>query len=109
MIHASEALRLPSAQLTEDENKMVTAILDEIDTGVRTNVRRNGFEFKTNCTSAPAIFEVTQVLQDGGWIVNCQPILKHPRIQGGMTTHEGFTLVCAPSREAVLAARQALQ
>lgn len=109
IISAAEALRLPSAQLTDDDVRVVNKILTEIDAGIRRSMHRNGFEFQTNCTNAAAMFEVATVLQDRGYVVNCQPIVRPPRIQGGPPTHEGYTITCAPSREAIAESRRDLQ
>lgn len=109
MIRAAAALRLPCAQLTEDESKIVDKILAEIDDGIRKAMRRNGFEFQTNCTSPAAMSTVVTVLQDHGYVVQCQPIVQPPRFQGGRPTLNGYALSCAPSREAIEESRRALQ
>ena len=109
MIRAADAARLPSAQLTEDDLKIVNKLDEELDTGIRKSMRRNGFDFQTNNTNSAAMFEVVQRLQDAGYVVQCQPILKQPRIQGGMVTHEGYSLSVAPGRDALEAAKSLLQ
>lgn len=96
---AIEAMRLPCARLTDNEqgivNKIVTLLREEIPK----NVRHNGFEFETNNTSAAAMFEVVSMLEDEGWAVNCQPIQQQPRFQGASPTHVGYKLFCSPSKE----------
>lgn len=109
MITASEALRLPSAQLTEDDKGIVAKLLREIETGIQTSMKRNGFEFQTNNTNPAAMFEVVVILQEHGFTVQCQPLLNQPAIHGGRPTHVGYALQCAPSQASIEASRRTLQ
>jgi hypothetical protein len=111
MISAADALRLGSAQLTEEDNKIVQKLLGEIDNAIRNKkvMRRNGFDYTTNSTNPAAMFEVVSILQDHGYVVNCQPILRQGQVHGSKPFHDGYALNVAPSREAVIAARGILQ
>ena len=109
ILPASEALRLPSAQLTEDEKKIVDKVLADIDAEIHKHFKRNGFEYSTNCNNPAVVFEIAQLLQDAGYMVQCQPRLSQNRFNPqGPPNIDGFVLLCAPSREAVLATRESL-
>ena len=109
MILASDALRLPCAQLTENDREIVDKLLREIEEGIRTRMRRNGFDFQTNNTNPAAMFEVVCVLQDHGFAVNCQLLAQPPRLQGGQPTHVGYALSVVPTKEAIEASKRDLQ
>jgi hypothetical protein len=109
MIHAKDALRLPDAQLTDDDRAIVDKLLRELDDGIRRHMKQNGFEFTTNNTNAAAMFVVMTILQDHGFVVQCTPIVNQSRIAGGQGTHVGYQLHCVPSAESIKEARETLK
>ena len=102
LIPCAEALRLESAKLTDEEEKIVEKILDEINDQIRNKrlMKRNGFQFVTNNTNPAAQFEVNIRLREGGYEVNCQPTQEQSRFRQGQMTHTGYMLMCIPSKEA---------
>lgn len=105
MIHAKDALRLPGAQLNEEQLAKVRKLLGEIDKVVREKMTRNGAVFSTNNTDPQVQFEVNFQLQsEFGWDVQVQPKIvegldRRPR-------HAGYDLTLIPSLTATRAARE---
>ena len=80
-ITATEALKLESAKLTDEQIKIANKILEQIDDAIRNKglMKNNGFQFTTNNTDPSAMFEVVYTIQEAGFIVNCQPIEEQSR------------------------------
>ena len=105
---AAEALRLPTAQLSQEENDLVDKICKEINDGINKGMKRNGFEFTTSCANGAVVFEVVSELQSADYMVQIQMQVEQPRFQGAQPTVRGYTLTCMPTKEAVTASKRML-
>ena len=97
MITATEALRLPSAQLTHDERKGVVALLEKIDLEVRTGMKLNGIVIATDEIRPPVNAAVMQTLIRAGWNVAFHPIVVQSKVAGSKPYHTGFNMELTPS------------
>lgn len=96
---AVEAMRLPGAKLSADEQAIVDKLVAALKVQIPEKVRAHGFEFETNCNNPAPMFVVIAMLEEDGWSVNVQPLHEPPRFQGAPPSHVGYKLFCAPSKE----------
>lgn len=103
MISATDALRLPSAQLTGEEAAAADSLEAKIESGIRAAMERRGIDLQTNETRGNVIAEINQRLKAAGWVVQWRARVEPPRV--GLTpTLVGYDLSLAPSDEAYRAA-----
>jgi hypothetical protein len=106
---AADAMRLPRAQLTEDEHAIVEKLVSLFNAAIPERMKYHGFEFETNNTNPDAQLRFNLLVEEQGWQVQCQPLLEMPRFQGASPVHTGYKLVFIPTKAAIDAARSLLQ
>ncbi len=103
MIPAAEALRLPGARLSQEEQVAAAALLAQIEAHVRERMERRGVDYATSEVRGNVIAEVNQILRAAGWLPQWRAILE-PSPLGGGSRHTGYALALAPGDEAYRAA-----
>jgi hypothetical protein len=107
MISASEALRLPSAQLSPDESAAADALDAELDAHLREHMRRGGATFDTKEVRGPVIAEVTWRLRRAKYEVQVMAAQAASPLNPQQLRVVGYRLVLTPSDEAYLQAEPA--
>jgi hypothetical protein len=97
VIAAVDALKLPSAQLSDDERLAADKLEVAIEAHVLNNMRVNGVDFKTEELRPVVIAEVNQRLKRAGWQTQWQPLLEQHALNKAAVKHTGFGLNLAPS------------
>ncbi len=100
MISASEALRLPSAQLSPDESAAADALDAELDAHLREHMRRGGATFDTKEVRGPVIAEVTWRLRRAKYEVQVMAAQAASPLNPQQLRVVGYRLVLTPSDEA---------
>ena len=104
MIRAEEALRLPSAQLSEAELKRVDLIMSEIETGIRVGMKYNGMTMTLKESDASVIAAVHQRLKLAGFNAQWNQLVEAHRLNKALRECVGYQLTIGPSDEAYRAA-----
>lgn len=99
MISADEALRLPTAKLSRQEQTEIADALEKIDAFVRLNMKRAGCDMMVFQKNTNVMSEVSRALCERGWAPRFEPIAEQSKIQGGQPKIIGFRLVLEPSNE----------
>lgn len=99
MISAVEALRLPSAMLTDEERTAADRIEAELEIHVRKYMEFRGVDFKTTETRNNVIAELNQRLKAAGWSTQWQRMSRPNRLSGGAQECVGHMLFIAPTDE----------
>lgn len=100
MIPATEALRLPSAQLSVDEIAAADALEAEIEAHVSKFMERRGCDFVVKETRNNVIAEINQRLKTAGYQFQWQPLVEQHPLNKAVQKHVGFRLTLAPNDEA---------
>lgn len=103
MISAVEALRLPIAQLTQDERESADSLAGAIEAHIRLKMSYAGCQYDAYETRANVVADVALRLRQEGWQVRCQPLFEQSRLGMGQG-HYGFQFVLVPTDEAYQAA-----
>ena len=109
MISAVDALRLPSAQLSEEERAGADKLEIEIEIHIRKFMERRGCDFETKETRGNVIAEINQRLKAAGYVPQWKPLLERHKLNNAAVTHVGFGLSLAPSDPAYAAERILLE
>lgn len=104
MIRAEAALRLPTAQLNEEEIRRANIIMQEIETSVMAKMERRGVDLNIAESSSNVIAEVNQRLKRAGYNAQWQALLETHPLNKATTKHVGFKLSLSPSDESYQAA-----
>jgi hypothetical protein len=110
LIHCIEALKLESAQVSDEQIKIANKIIDAVDDQIRNKgaMKSNGFEFSTNNTDPVAMFEANQEILARGYDINCQPLFEASRFgKQGQMLHVGYKLQIVPNKESIAAVKEA--
>lgn len=107
MLTASEALRLQSAQLTEEEKTARDELLTQIKDHVISHMAFRGCEITVTETRGNVIASVTQALRSLEWQVQWQPLVQQSQLSGKPTI-TGLLLHLAPSDIAYMTVRESL-
>lgn len=102
MITAKEALRLPSAQLTPEEQHDVEELLKRIDQAVRTGMQHNGIVFESTEVRPQVNAEVIARLRHAGWSPQAIPEVEQPRFTGGKPSIRKVTIMLLPADESYI-------
>ena len=97
MISATEALSLPTAELSKECREAADKLEGQIEGIVREKMGRNGVDITTTVTHEAVIAEVNQRLRRAGWATNWQPKLEQHPLNKALTKHVGFSLNLFPS------------
>lgn len=97
MISAVDALKLPGAQLTSEEQIAADKLESDIEKHVRKNMRINGIDYKTDETRPVVIAEVNQRLKRAGWQPQWQALVEPNKFNPAAMKHVGFGLALSPS------------
>ena len=100
MIPASEALRLPSAQLSPEEVAAADALDAELDAHLRQHMQRGGATFDTKETRGPVIAEVTWRLRRAKYEVQVMAAQAASALDPRKACVVGYRLMLVPSDEA---------
>lgn len=103
MIPATEALRLPSAQLTEEERTAAEVLEKAIDTHIRQHMEWRGCQIKITEVRLNVIAEINQRLKAAGYQADWHRMAERSQVTGEERL-VGFLLVLAPLDEAYRAA-----
>lgn len=104
MIAAIEALRLPTAELSDEERAGADALEAELEKYVRENMSFRGIEYEGKETRANVISAVNHRLVAAGYNAQWQLTAnKHP-LNAALTQIVGFKLALAPNADAYRAA-----
>lgn len=108
---AAEALRLPSAQLTEDETKIVDKLValfnDEVTEG---KMKLSGMPFETNNNNPNAMTKFLFLAEEAGYAVQCQADIQPNRFNPkGPPTINGYRVIFSPTKESIAASLRTLQ
>jgi len=106
MITAIEALRLPSAKLTDEQSEKATDVINKIDAQVRMKMTRGGLTMILNVTDQSVLAHVAILLKQAGWNPQWMPVHEQSSIRGAQPKHVGFQLTLAPQESAYEAAEQ---
>lgn len=100
MIPAVEALRLPIAQLTQDERDSADSLAGAIEGHIRLKMSYAGCQYDARETRANVVTQVALRLRQEGWQVRLQPLFEQSRL--GMQGQQlaGFQFVLVPTDEA---------
>ena len=99
MITGAEALRLPSAQLNDEEASAVDKLMALIDEHIQKGMKRYGVELTTKMTHRTVLTEVIRRLHTFGWITELEPQVEQSRFAREPTL-VGFKLTLTPTKEA---------
>lgn len=97
MIPAHEALKLPTAQLSEEQMHRADALEADIDRTVRSSMERRGCDIETKETDANVVAEVNQRLKTAGYSTEWRPNVEQNRLNPTMMKHIGWKLTLAPT------------
>ncbi len=100
MIPASEALRLPCAQLTPEESAAADVLDAEIDAHLRENMRRGGATYDTKEVRGPVIAEATWRLRRAGYQVQVMAAQAPSALDPRKQCVVAYRMLLAPSDEA---------
>ena len=100
MIPASEALKLPSAQLTDEEKAAVERMESEIDEGVRTGMEHRGIDLNFTETNGNVIAEVNQRVKKAGFNAQWIKLVQKHKFNAALTETVGYSLSLSPTDEA---------
>lgn len=107
MIPAAEALRLPCAHLTKEEQAAADALDGAIDAHLRAHMTRGGVTFDALEIRAPVVADVQIRLRAAGYQVQAYPLEESSRLcQGGQGRLVGYRLAIVPAEEAYRIAAQ---
>ena len=95
MISAAEALLLPTAQLSEEEEAGAKKLMREIEAHVRASMEYRGVDFETSETRPNVLARCNQLLKRAGYVTEWRPRVKQSRL--GQPTVDGFSLTLPPS------------
>ncbi len=100
MIPASEALDLPTAQLTDDQRVRVEKLEALIEAHVRNAMERRGCDFHTTETDNNVVAEINQRLKAAGWITQFMRLQEPNPLNRGAPRDIGFMIHLGPSDDA---------
>lgn len=106
MISASEALRLPCAQLSDEEVAAVDALERELEEAVKNTMELKGLQINVKEANGNVIAEVSQRLKTAGYQVQWTPVVESHPLNKAHQRLVGFQLLLAPSDEAYRDARR---
>ena len=109
MITGTEALRLPSAQLTHEETAVVDKIIRLMDCEVREGMKRGGVQLKVSETRPHLITEVALQLKRAGWNSQWEPNVKQSSVHGGKPQLVGYIVTMVPTDESFDEASKIIQ
>lgn len=104
MISAADALRLPTAHLTDEERAAADRMEAAIEAHVRLAMNRDGCQFRTTEMQGPVLAEVTHRLRAAGWEPKWNAEMEPSPFAERGQRHVGWTLVLVPSDDAYRAA-----
>jgi hypothetical protein len=96
VITALEALRLPGAQLTDQQRQILRQVLADIDAWVRSHMQRCGVEMNLRITDANIVAEVSRLLRRASWNPQWLKLSEAAKVQGAEPLHIGYRLLLAP-------------
>lgn len=97
MINAAEALALPTAQLSEEDLKLVEHIEAQLAEAIKTKMERRGVDVKLDgVTNANALAELNQRLKRAGWMPSWQPLVEPHPLHQNKQRLTGYMLSLAP-------------
>jgi creatinine amidohydrolase/Fe(II)-dependent formamide hydrolase-like protein len=108
VIPATEALTLPTAQLTAEEIEQANVIETTIEAAVREHMRHSGLNILVKETNSNVIAEVNQRIRKAGYTTQWQPHVEQHPLNKAVSTHTGFDLAMFPTDEIYQAAARAL-
>lgn len=102
VISASQALRLPTAGVSDSDWETAVLILRRIDGYVREHMKRGGCEVPIDADRLnPQIaYEVMTALRRQGWIVEIQQRLEASRLDPSRRVPSGMQIALRPSNDA---------
>jgi hypothetical protein len=104
VIRAEAALRLPTAQLSEEELRKADTVEREIETLVLKGMERRGVDLNIAETSSNIIAEVNQRLKQAGYNAQWQALIESHPLNKAMNKLVGFKLSLSPTDESYRAA-----
>jgi len=97
VITAIEALKLPTAQLTDEERIAADKLEADLEVHVRNNMKLNGVEYRTEEKNPVVIAEVNQRLKRAGWQPQWQMLAEPHKLNKAINSVIGFGLFLAPN------------
>jgi len=97
VISAAEALRLASAQLTDEEKQAADGLEILIEEYVRKGMKRNGVDLETKMTNRSVIAEVNHRLRAAGWSTQWEPIVERHKLNAAVQSVTGWRLSLFPT------------
>jgi hypothetical protein len=106
LIDATDAMRLPGAQITEDELREADMLTADLHKYIVKYAERRGFEWQANTGKANVISEIMYRLRVAKWTPQITGVDQdEPLVRGGKPRILRYYLAVAPSDEAVTLAR----
>jgi hypothetical protein len=105
VISPSEALALPTAQLTADELRIVSTIEANIDDAIRQAMAYRGIEIDIRNSNVNVIAELNLRFRNAGWITQWQAKIEGNQFNQAVKTCVGFHLTLTPKDEAYAVVR----
>jgi hypothetical protein len=98
MIEASEALGLATAQLSDEDSKLVDSIEAQLTEHIKTKMERRGVDMKFDgITNSNVLAEINQRLKRAGWMPTWQPLVEPHPLHQNKQRLTGYMLSLAPS------------
>lgn len=108
MIPAAEALKLPTAQLTDEERAAADKLEADIEEHVRVGMQRRGVDLSIKEINGNVIAEVNQRLKAAGFTPQWQAQVERHKLNAALQAHVGYKLSLSPSDQAYTEAHQLL-
>jgi len=107
VISATDALALPTAQLTAEETEAANKLEAEIEVHVLAKMERKGIDFESKETRPNVIAEINQRLKAAGFDPQIQFVVDQHPLNKAIQRCIGFRLSMWPSDESYRAAARA--